>query len=65
LKSVLIIGVSFGGSGLIRGMASIERDKLVVQYLKYMKSVLIIAVSFGGSSLIRGMASIEWNKLVV
>jgi hypothetical protein len=56
-----IRGVTFGGIGLIREVASLEDSIVPVVHLK---SVLIRGVTFGEIGLIRGVTSLEDNLVV-
>ena len=66
LISGLLRWVVFGGSGLIRGVASLKRENLVVFYSLCIPDIWSDKrVDFGGSGLIRRMASLEGDNLVV
>jgi hypothetical protein len=68
VKSGLIRGSAFGGSGLIRGVTSLERDNYVVFYYLMICTCEFWSdkrVAFGGSGLIRGVISLEGDNYVV
>ena len=63
LKSDLIKGVVFGGSGLITGVTSFEGENIILFTISvHLKSVLIKGVAFGESGLVTVVTSFEGGE---